>query len=370
MINETYKGYTIKIEIDENAEPEEKVGRFISRNTSRYTLGWETMSIEDTRKTIKEVLGVEPSGNEIVNSKGYVTPVYGYIHSGTALSLTPFACPWDSGLCGFYLVDKKTIKDRLDLKGDLKEHLDKIRRFAESEIAQRQRELNGECYGYIITDPDDEEIDSCWGFWGDSDYCLEKARQVVDRIVEKEEGKQADYAVVTVGRTCTRYAEIKIPLHTPMTREEIEDRALDVAGDLDFSDETERGVEYAVEDLVLHKEVSSAPDETGIVKKSSTGHEAAEGSDAWVAGTLRELKVMVACIDADGCSDLFFVKVNCSKEDYEEGRHIEAAMAEADRRGYDSLLAYDVFDSAGKAMISLFEWDTASVIEVTESDRI
>ena len=34
----------------------------------------------------------------------------------------------------------------------------------------------GDCYGFIIEDKDGDELDSCWGFVGDLDYCMKEAR--------------------------------------------------------------------------------------------------------------------------------------------------------------------------------------------------
>lgn len=51
---------------------------------------------------------------------------------------------------------------------------------ATSCIASCQAIIDGDVYGYEITAPDDEdmgdELDSCWGFIGDMNYCLEEAK--------------------------------------------------------------------------------------------------------------------------------------------------------------------------------------------------
>jgi hypothetical protein len=48
--------------------------------------------------------------------------------------------------------------------------------------------FDGEVYGYWIKDSNGDDLessehDSCWGFIGDSDYCLGEARQAVDSIL-------------------------------------------------------------------------------------------------------------------------------------------------------------------------------------------
>ena len=37
-------------------------------------------------------------------------PVYAYIHSGVALSINPFSCPWDSGQIGFAVISRADLE--------------------------------------------------------------------------------------------------------------------------------------------------------------------------------------------------------------------------------------------------------------------
>lgn len=53
--------------------------------------------------------------------------------------------------------------------------------------------LDGECYGYVVKRVDGDDIgeigDSCWGFVGDSEYCIEEAKSWIDshlRYVAKQ----------------------------------------------------------------------------------------------------------------------------------------------------------------------------------------
>jgi hypothetical protein len=39
--------------------------------------------------------------------------------------------------------------------------------------------FNGECYGFVVKYNDGEE-DGCWGFIGDSNYCIEEAKSAID----------------------------------------------------------------------------------------------------------------------------------------------------------------------------------------------
>lgn len=101
----------------------------------------------------------------------YWLPVYMYEHSGITISTTPFGCRWDSGQVGFIYVTK--------------EHADKegvIDALAvlEGEIENLDQYIRGENYGYKVIDGEGTEVDSCWGFLGDMDYCVSEAKAVVD----------------------------------------------------------------------------------------------------------------------------------------------------------------------------------------------
>ena len=68
-----------------------------------------------------------------------------------------------------------------EYKGDKERAIARIK----SEVATLDSYLRGECYGYVIS-RHGEEIESCWGFLGDDDYCLQEARGVVDRQERKD----------------------------------------------------------------------------------------------------------------------------------------------------------------------------------------
>ncbi len=87
-------------------------------------------------------------------------PVYGYVHSGVALSLTPFSCPWDSGLAGYVAVKRPSRGGEW-----------RTRKAFLAYLAGFIREFNdylaGDCYGYEIVETDTGTVvDSCWGFIG------------------------------------------------------------------------------------------------------------------------------------------------------------------------------------------------------------
>lgn len=78
----------------------------------------------------------------------------------------------------------------------------------------------------------------------------------------------------------------------------------------------------------------------------------------------REVKCIVAAHNANGEPDLFFVIVRCTEDQYDNGDHYAAANDFAETQGYDPALAYDEDDSAGRAMLGLFDWQTASSVSL------
>ncbi|MDO3380396.1 hypothetical protein [Geoalkalibacter halelectricus] len=77
-----------------------------------------------------------------------------------------------------------------------------------------------------------------------------------------------------------------------------------------------------------------------------------------------EVKCIVAAHNANGEPDLFFVVVRCTEDQYHNGDHYAAANDFAEAQGYEPALAYDENDSAGRAMLGFFDWQTASSVSL------
>lgn len=100
----------------------------------------------------------------------YALPVYAYVHSGMAISLKPFKCPWDSGVAGWIYVNKAHFCEEMGLK---KFSSKRAYKSAEGEVEELNQYINGEVYGYSVEtrasveDEWEDTGDSCWGFSGD-----------------------------------------------------------------------------------------------------------------------------------------------------------------------------------------------------------
>lgn len=76
------------------------------------------------------------------------------------------------------------------------------------------------------------------------------------------------------------------------------------------------------------------------------------------------IRCVVAGHSGDG-PDLWFVAVQCSGPEYRDGQHYEAATQWASSQGIDSpMIVFDEHDRSANKLIPLFEWDTASVVDV------
>lgn len=119
--------------------------------------------------------------------------LYRYEHSGVAYSTGPFGDPWDSGQVGYIVAMRKDVEKEWGKdKADTKEVRDLVWQNMQGEVEALSQWANGEVYGFVITDDDtDEEIDSCWGFFGDDG--LEEIKAEFDGYVEdrKREEREA-----------------------------------------------------------------------------------------------------------------------------------------------------------------------------------
>ena len=82
-----------------------------------------------------------------------------------------------------------------------------------------------------------------------------------------------------------------------------------------------------------------------------------------------ELKIYRCVVACNGCNgpDLYFVKVRATQSQYDQGYHYEGAKTAAYNEGYDVFdrtVVFDEYDTAGKALLDLFVWDSASIVDI------
>jgi hypothetical protein len=183
---ENYRGFEIKIMADEDpcnpVKEYDMFGRLAVIDRCRYDFGHETFSDPEDFEA------------DLVAQKAVWLPVFMYNHSGITINTSGFSCPWDSGQVGVIYITRDEIqKEFPSWKILTKTRLKRIEEMLRSTVKEVDDYLTGNVWGFIVEDKAGEQIESCWGFRGDYEYCLEEAKFAVDghiRYVRKEHWKQ------------------------------------------------------------------------------------------------------------------------------------------------------------------------------------
>lgn len=143
----------------------------------RYNLG-DVQPKEDPEEWLK---ANAPKGS-------IVLPLYLYDHSGISMSVGSFGCPWDSGQVGYIVATPEAIRKNFMKKRITAKMRAMVEEILKSEVKVYDDYLTGNVWGYTIekTHPcgecgskvhEEDEEDSCWGFYGDD---LEGMKHHVD----------------------------------------------------------------------------------------------------------------------------------------------------------------------------------------------
>jgi hypothetical protein len=161
-------GYTVKVVQDDDPEsPREwdNAGTVAILSRCRYHFGDKHLSHEEL--------------DRIANDKSnIVLPVYIYDHSGITINTTGFSCRWDSRQVGIIYISRKDAVKEWGKKMCTASVVRKAREYLKGEIETLDQYLSGSVYGYRVLDPKGNETDSCWGFYGEVDYCLSEGVSV------------------------------------------------------------------------------------------------------------------------------------------------------------------------------------------------
>lgn len=137
------------------------------------------------------------------NDPAVILPLYLYDHSGITISYGPFGCRWDSGQIGFIFVSKEKARQELKYKRLNKQRLVKVEKYLQGEVETYDQFLRGDVYGYKIFEvktcdlgcEHTEELDSCWGYYG-QDCCMEEAESIVNHYLQVDSTEQKTEEVV------------------------------------------------------------------------------------------------------------------------------------------------------------------------------
>lgn len=195
MLQKTIKNdkYRIEIHTDEDTESPrnwENLGKMVCFH-KRYDLGdkhdydhnyydgWEAME--------KDIIKKE--------NVAVILPLYLYDHSGITISTSSFNDRWDSGMIGFIYMTKKDAIENYGKKIMTPKVKERALKNLEGEVETYDQYLTGDVYGFKVFE-DDEETDSCWGFYGDEfwkngmeEYIDSEIIEALRPELEKEFGK-------------------------------------------------------------------------------------------------------------------------------------------------------------------------------------
>ena len=208
--SEKYRGYMINIHLDEDPQSPREWDNLgvIAYKHRNYALGEEEIS--DPIDWLAEKLGIDEPGDYCNENKDrlealflekHVTlPLYLYDHSGITISTTPFSCCWDSGRLGYiYTTLEQLNKLRHNWKRWSAKRREKASKWLEEEVEGFDQYLTGDVYGFEIIDPDGENIDSCWGYYGyeNIDELIEECKSTIDHeikdVLKKRFSKVKEY---------------------------------------------------------------------------------------------------------------------------------------------------------------------------------
>lgn len=179
-----YRGYEIKVYPDtdpcDSPRDWDNLGTMVLWHR-RYQVGDEH-SFNDPDE-FQEFLKENPA---------IVLPVYGYDHGGLTISTTVergwHHYSWDGGQLGYIYVTLEKVRKEYNKKHVSKQLRERIMGYLEQEVVTYNDYLTGNIYGYKIINPDGEELDSLWGFYGynhKESGLLEQAQSYIDNDIEE-----------------------------------------------------------------------------------------------------------------------------------------------------------------------------------------
>lgn len=94
--------------------------------------------------------------------------IYMYEHSGYTFRTTPFGDRFDSGVVGIAFVPLSRIRTYFNVTRVSQKLRQKVYQYIVDTVKEYDLYSNGEVYGYMMKDPHGDDLDSCWGFLGDT----------------------------------------------------------------------------------------------------------------------------------------------------------------------------------------------------------
>lgn len=188
-----YKTHTIEVYIDDCPEDPREWDNLGTIMTTKF---WQEVDYLKIAGSLKEA--ILDKAEVIEDNGGVILPIYCYSHGIDRFKTTSFhGCGlpqgharFDSGICGFIFVELDKIRKEYGVKRVTKKIRERATKVLEAEIETIDQYSSGQVYGYKLFDKSGEEIDSCWGYFGDMDYMLNEVKGQVDYIMMKPHTRQ------------------------------------------------------------------------------------------------------------------------------------------------------------------------------------
>jgi hypothetical protein len=172
VIEIEYKGLNIHIEyVEDPFGPDWMTGKFVHKS-NKYSFASDDINVRNWSDSEIE---------ELLNSSIHI-PVYLYDHGGITINTTGFSCPWDSGLFGYYIVDKNDVRKEEGVKRISKKIKEQYKSILKNEIQDWDDYCTGNVFGYSVIDNDGNYLESCGGYYGNSgkEQAIEEAKSFID----------------------------------------------------------------------------------------------------------------------------------------------------------------------------------------------
>lgn len=83
----------------------------------------------------------------------------------------------------------------------------------------------------------------------------------------------------------------------------------------------------------------------------------------------RIIRCVVAGFNANGEPDFWFIRVEATVLEIEEGIHYIAAENHAENNAFDAAVVYDEDNAAGKQLMPLVDWKNVSLVQTESISR-
>lgn len=167
---ETYEhnGHTIQIDFDpEPTDPREwdNLGTMVHWH-NRYVLGDRGLESDEREAMERGGFPLLERYMRMVKGAVAILPLSIYDHSGVSMWVgAPYSDSyrgWDSSFIGFIYTTKEAI-------AEIGSPEDAVEEILRGEVEDYNKFLTGQIFGYRVFDENEEEIDSCWGFFDEKD---------------------------------------------------------------------------------------------------------------------------------------------------------------------------------------------------------